>query len=102
MSGPVWPGGYTWASKFITLYTFVIALINLGNEIGGLVFQWVVGYLLHYCDDVSVMYFTSVMSLLLLLLCIVIHVLSKYRPKHRERLRLTSDEEDDLLQSDLD
>ena len=82
MSGPLWPAGFTWASKTLILYTFVIALIDMGNQVGGLFFQWLVGYLLQYCDDKSIMYFTVCTSAMILILGIVMQLYIVHRRKN--------------------
>ena len=96
MSGPLWPAGFTWASKSLILYTFVIALIDMGNQAGGLFFQWLAGYLLEYCADKSIMYFTVCTSAMILLLAIAIHVFTIYRRKNYTVI------EDDRKQRDGD
>ena len=77
MSGPVWPGGYTWASKTLILYTFVIALIDLGSQFSGLLFSWLSGYLLEYSANRAIMYFTALTSGLIMLLSGVIFVVTR-------------------------
>ena len=62
---PIWPSGYAFTDRYISLYAVVVGLIDLVGKTADISFTWILGYLYEYTVKESLFYNTAVASLVL-------------------------------------
>ena len=100
--GPIWPSGYAFTDRYISLYAVVVALIDLVGKTVDVFYTWILGYMYEYTVKESLFYNAAVASLVLcahLVLVTVVAVRHGNRFSSQRMGKQTPDEETTELTS---
>ena len=79
---PLFPSGLGWINRYLRMTSMLIMVVNIGSSTGGMLIQWLTGYLFEYYGPRSFLYTVLVYSLLLFCMFALMHVVGK---RHGER-----------------
>jgi FHS family Na+ dependent glucose MFS transporter 1 len=79
---PLFPSGLGWINRYLKMTSMLIMVVNIGSSTGGMLIQWLTGYLFEYYGPRSFLYTVLTYSLLLFAMFSLMHVVGK---RHGER-----------------
>jgi FHS family Na+ dependent glucose MFS transporter 1 len=81
---PLFPSGLGWINRYLRMTSMLIMVVNIGSSTGGMLIQWLTGYLFEYYGPRSFLYTVLAYSLLLFAMFAVMHVVGR---RHGERFQ---------------
>ncbi|XP_078699863.1 sodium-dependent glucose transporter 1-like [Branchiostoma floridae x Branchiostoma belcheri] len=88
---PIFPGGTAWANRYLDASSIVFAICLFGASIGGIIANYVTGYLIEFSGPRAMLYFFMGLGCALLVVFAVMQV-SVSRPVCAEKKKVTKEE----------
>jgi FHS family Na+ dependent glucose MFS transporter 1 len=79
---PLFPSCLGWANRYMEISAMTIMCVNVGSSAGGMIVQWLTGYLFEYYGPRSFVYILAGYSFMICLIFIIMHIVAK---RHGER-----------------
>lgn len=75
---PLFPSCLGWANRYIDLNSMTIMCVNIGSSTGGMLVQWLTGYLFEYYGPNSFLYLIAAYSVAIFILFVVMHLVASH------------------------
>ena len=88
---PLFPTALVWANQYVQMTAMGVAVGYVGSAVGGMIYQWLTGYLFEYHGPVTLMYVLFGCSVNLAVIFVVLQVLGS---KHGNRFKVKEPRQD--------
>ena len=73
---PLFPSCLGWANRYMEISSMTIMCVNVGSSAGGMIVQWLTGYMFEYYGPRSFVFILGGYSLMICILFIIMHVVT--------------------------
>ena len=99
---PMWPGGFAWMDKYITLYGIVVALATVGAGLSGFIVQLLTGHLYTNVDELGIFYTTTAASLATVVVAAIMQIFGSRHGNRHDKVKIKDQFDPDVIVSYYD